>query len=407
MINKTTVKELKNGIRLLYTRKTGDPFVSITYGFHVGSINESDNIRGISHFIEHHCFNGTKHYTKEEIADLPELYGGTINANTCKNVTQYEVQVLKEYAIEGFSLINDLTFYPLFPEDMLEKEKKVVIQEIKDGEDEQWDTVFESLDKLFHASNLQHPIIGYENDIINLTTQDIINYYKKYYIPENCIVSVCADLEESEIIDFIELLAPRKSNCVIERKDEDISLLEHKTIKEKESVNQCKLLYAFKYPSSMKSEFSLLNYVLGGGFNSRFNDELREKQGLCYQVGSGSGILTSKEYMMYVYISYADENKTEHILSEIDRIIKEVVEIKPISDYEMKKSKSTILGTGYRSNEKSSIISSSKVRKFVYGDNIDTELNMSQLSKITSEDISKAVKECYKNPFYSLLKPKH
>lgn len=405
MINKTTVKKIKNNTTLIYTRKAGDPFVSITYGFKVGSVNESDDIRGISHFIEHMCFNGTKKFLKEQISSLPECYGGSVNANTCKNVTQYEIQVLKEYMNEGIELVNDLVFHPLFPEQYLKKEKNIVIQEIKDSEDNHWHIVFNSSDGLFHKSNLQYPILGFENIIENLTRDELINYHSKFYIPSNCVISICGDIDEDLLVRTIESYLPDNNTVLVDDIPDDISRSSDFVITEKSGITQCKLMKCILFPNSQKSKFIVLSHILGGSMNSRLFDELREKQGLCYQVGCGVSNHTQEYSQFYMYISYEDESKTEHIIAEMDRIVLEILKEKPITDNEMKQAKSFIQGHTYRSNEKSSFISTNKVRKFVFNDILNSEDSMNKLQAVTVDDMADVIKENYKNTFNAILKP--
>jgi len=405
MINKTIVKKIKNNATLIYTRKVGDPFVSITYGFQVGSVNETDSIRGISHFIEHMSFNGTKHFEKEEIVSIPECCGGNINANTCKNVTQYEVQVLSQYLKEGIELANDLVFNPSFPEKYLDKEKNIVLQEIKDSEDKHWNIAFDMRNSLFTKSNLQFPVLGFEDIVSSFTREELIKYHDKFYVPDNCIISICGDVDELLLTEMIESYLPNNNNKIVHKKYENVEVSDNSISKEKNGITQCKLLKSFMFPNSEKSKFVILSYILGQSMNSRLFEELREKQGLCYQVGCMVENHTKESNLFTMYMSYEDESKTEHILNEMDRLVNEMLGAKPITEKEMNQAKAFTLGQAYRVNEQSDYVSSNKVRKFAFNDVLNSEDSMNLLQAVTVDDMVSAIKNNYKNTFYSILKP--
>lgn len=408
MINKTIIRKIDKGATLIYTRKENDPFVSITYGFKVGSINEDDSTRGISHFIEHMHFNGTKNYSKEQLMSLPETYGGDFNANTCEHVTQYEVQVLKQHFKEGLHFTNDLALFPTFPLEYLDKEKNIVIQEIRQSEDSHWDVILTERNKLFHKSNLQHSVLGYEDIINNLTREDLISYHKKYYTTSNLIISICGDMDIEYLIAEIEKLLPESDDNIINRDYDCIETSSNLIIKEKEGITQCKLMKSFFIPNDKRLIFNVCAHVLGGGMNSRLFDTLRENQGLCYQVGAFIENHNTEKDLFTMFISYEDECKTEHILNEMDRIVEEFISTNIITDDELLQAKSFILGETYRDEETSRNVSCSKVRRYVFNSNLNIEKNIKSLQALTKDDITNNLKKYYKKDktICAILKPK-
>ena len=401
---KTITKTIKNGATLIYTQKKGDPFVSLTYGFQVGSANENDSNRGISHFIEHHCFNGSEKYTKEQFNFLPIEWGGYINANTCDSVTQYEVQALKEFYPSAIDLLSQLCFHPTFPDELLEKEKGIVLQEIEQSKDDVWRAAYKGLNSMFVDEKFQHPVLGYEEIIKNLSRNDLIAYYDNYYFPANCVVSVCGDVKIDDLIIEIEKYIPDIEGT-IKQLEFNYEINSKLGIFYKEAISQNKLLKCYIIPKETKDNLIIAGDVLGGGLGARLVNELREKRSLCYQCGCSVSNHGDK-YMFYVYISYGDDSKTGIIIDEIDRILAEVAI--DLSEEEFNRTLSNIRGALYRSIETSKGISTSKPRKFFTGGEVDVDKTAKKFKKIKIEKVKKSIKKYLtkKNSFVCILKNK-
>ena len=401
---KTITKTIKNGATLIYTQKKGDPFVSFTYGFKVGSTNESDKNRGISHFIEHMLFNGSEKYDRDQFSFLPCEMGGYINANTCDFVTQYEVQVLKEFYPKAVDLISQLSFYPTFPEELIQKEKGIVIQEIEQSKDDPWRAAFRGLNSMLVDEKFQHPVLGYEEIIQSLTRDDLVEYYYKYYFPSNCVISVCGDVKIDDLIKEIEQYIPDREG-IVEKLEFNYDVNSKLDIFYKEAIAQNKLLKCYFVPKKVKDELVIAGDVLGGGLGARLVKELREKQSLCYSCGcsiSSQGDM----YIFYVHISYGDDSKTEHIIKEIDRILGELAE--DLTEVEFNRTLSSVRGSLCRSTESSKGISTSKPRKYFNDGEVDLNKIAKTFKKIKMEKVQKAVKKYLnkKNSFVCVLKSK-
>jgi len=349
-------------------------------------------------------FNGSQKYTKEQFNFLPEEMGGYINANTCEFVTQYEVQTLKEFYPKAIDLISQLCFYPLFPEELLEKEKGIVIQEIKQSEDNVWGVAYEKLNSMFIDEKFNHPVLGYENIIQGLIRNDLIEYHDKFYFPANCVISVCGDIKIDDLVNEIEKYLPDIDKS-IESLDFDYNVKSNFEIFYKESISQNKLLKCYVVPKETKDTLIIAANILAGGLGSRLINELREKQSLCYQCGCSIGSHGNK-YMFYVYISYGDDSKTDHIVSEIDRILNEITQDLTKEEYD--RALSSIKGKLCRSTESSLGISSSKPRKFFLNEELDLGKIAKNYKKIKFNSIKKIVKSnlIKENSFVCVLKSK-
>src|SRR5690625_908890 len=285
MIEKYTCK---NGLRIVLEPV---PTVrSITIGIWVltGSRNESAGKSGISHFLEHMFFKGTKTRTAQEIAEAFDSIGGQVNAFTSKEYTCYYARVLdtyKEYALE---VLTDMFFESVFPEEEIKREQKVVMEEIKMYEDTPDNHVH---DLLSQASYGNHPlgrsILGTEKHLRSFKKETLLDHKEEFYTPNNVVVSIAGNVEAS-FIHKIEVAFNRFSETHYEVKREKPTFEYNNLIKDR-STEQAHLCIGFEglaiddenIPTMM-----IINSVLGGGMSSRLFQEIREKRGLAYSVFS-------------------------------------------------------------------------------------------------------------------------
>src|SRR3989344_8113085 len=199
---------LKNGLKVIIEKRKSDS-VSIEAMVGVGSNYEDKNISGISHFIEHILFKGTKTKTAKQISSLIEDVGGRLNAYTSKERTAYHGKVPKQYLQVLLDVLSDMLQNPVFDENELKKEKNVVLSEAKIWKDQprlnQWNLLEKILWKKHPAKN---PIIGTVETIKRITRKDILNYYKKYYIPNNITLTIVGDIEDN----VLELVKKKLEN---------------------------------------------------------------------------------------------------------------------------------------------------------------------------------------------------
>ncbi|MEO0224793.1 MAG: pitrilysin family protein, partial [candidate division WOR-3 bacterium] len=191
---------LDNGMVVLLKRDSKLPLVSIQIWVRVGSIYETEQINGISHFLEHLVFKGTSKYNMYEISKKIEYYGAILNAGTSKEYTVYYTDIPKNGLYDAIDVLSQLVFYATFPDEELEKERNVVIEEIKRSEDNPINVLYENFNGLlFKKTPYKWRIIGKEDNIKSLSKQQIVDYYQKFYIPQNMILSICGDIDYNEI----------------------------------------------------------------------------------------------------------------------------------------------------------------------------------------------------------------
>lgn len=279
---------LRNGVRVVLEKVPHVRSVSIGIWILTGSRNEREENNGVSHFLEHMFFKGTKNRTAQEIAEAFDAIGGHVNAFTAKEYTCYYARVLDSYKRYALEVLSDMFFNSTFPEDELEREKKVITEEIKMYEDTPDDHVHHLLSKAMYGNHpLGRSILGSETHVSNMTRESLLEYMNDYYIPENIVISVAGNVDESFIKDIEDLFLP------LERKGKSHATItpsyEFDTIIYEKEIEQAHLCIGFPGLAAnddLLVSLAIINSTLGNGMSSRLFQEVREKRGLAYSVFS-------------------------------------------------------------------------------------------------------------------------
>ncbi|AXI39793.1 peptidase M16 [Bacillaceae bacterium ZC4] len=297
MIKKYTCQ---NGVRIILESIPTVRSVAIGVWIGTGSRNETKETNGISHFLEHMFFKGTEKRTAREIAEAFDKIGGQVNAFTSKEYTCYYAKVLDEHANYALEVLADMFFNSVFEEEELNKERNVVLEEIKMYEDTPDDIVHDLLSQAaFGDHPLGYPILGIEKTLSSFTGDALKSYMEKYYTPDNIVISVAGNVQESFIQEVEKWFGNFKSSHKKEKYKEPV-FLDQKIAKKKET-EQAHLCIGFKGLRVGHDDiYSLivLNNILGGSMSSRLFQEVREEKGLAYSIFSyhtsyeDSGVLT-------------------------------------------------------------------------------------------------------------------
>lgn len=274
----------KNGLRVVLEPVSTVRSVTIGIWVLTGSRNETPDTNGISHFLEHMLFKGTPNHTAKEIAESFDAIGGQLNAFTSKEYTCLYAKVLDDYAEYALELLTEMFFESTFPEEELEREKRVVKEEIKMYDDMPDGLVHDLLQEAAFGNHaLGRPIIGTDKQIDSFTKQHLLKHMNTFYTPENVVVSVAGNVEES-FIEKIETYFNRfkhSSNPFHYTKP----IFEPERIAQEKKTEQAHLCVGYEGLSITDTKIpSLLvvNSVLGRGMSSRLFQEIREKKGLAY-----------------------------------------------------------------------------------------------------------------------------
>ena len=279
----------KNGLRIVLEKVPAVRSVTIGIWILTGSRNETVQNNGISHFLEHMFFKGTKTRSAQDIAEAFDSIGGQINAFTSKEYTCFYAKVLdthKDYALE---ILADMFFNSKFDEEEMEREKKVVYEEIKMYEDTPDDIVHDLLAKASYGEHpLGYPILGTEEHLKTFTPTLLREYIAQRYTPDNVVISIAGNVEESFINTVEDYFGKYESSA----KDNPMIVKPTfiaESIERNKDTEQAHLCLGFNgLPQGDKNIYSLviMNNVLGGSMSSRLFQDIREKQGLAYSVFS-------------------------------------------------------------------------------------------------------------------------
>jgi predicted Zn-dependent peptidase len=281
---------LSNGIRIASERMPHVRSVSLGIWIATGSRCETLEENGISHFLEHMVFKGTKHRSAEEIAKSIDSIGGGLDAFTGKELVSYNTKILDEHLPIAFDVLSDLVLNPLFREEDIEKEKKVVLEEIKMEEDSPEYTAHEILCSNFYKGHqLGRSIIGTPKSVKSITRKMLVNYYKRVYTPSNILITAAGNLEHHEIRALAEQYFGGMKPAKPLAEEQPPKPFAPIILRDKPSLEQVQVYVAApSIPIAHEDRFCcyVMNTILGGGVSSRLFQNIRERQGLAYAVAS-------------------------------------------------------------------------------------------------------------------------
>ncbi len=284
------ISELDNGVRIVTENIDGFETASIGIWVKTGSRNEPKEINGISHFIEHMFFQGTKNRSVKQIASEIEDKGGYLNAYTSREITAYYAKVLKEEVASAFDVVSDIVLNSTFPINELNKERGVVIQEIKQNNDDPEDVAYDMFQSAMYKNQpLGRTILGTEEIISKLQPSDLFSYVKKFYTPSNMVISAAGAVNHEQIVELASKVFTSKEKS--EKNKPFLAKYENGYDYRFKDLEQINLFLGFEGVSYYHEDYykaALLGNILGGGTTSRLFQEIREKRGLVYSVYSHS-----------------------------------------------------------------------------------------------------------------------
>lgn len=283
-------QELSNGIRVITEQMPHVRSVSVGIWIGTGSREEGEHESGISHFVEHMVFKGTRKRTAEEIARSVDSIGGGLDAFTSKEVVSYNVKVLDEHLPEAFDIVSDLVRNPLFDHKDIEKEKGVILEELKmevDNPEYMAHELFAS--HFWKGHGLGRAILGTRQTIRSFDRDKVERYYRQIYAPANIVVTAAGNLNHKRLVqlagEHLGDLKPRRGRSASEKPKPHAPLV----FKDRKSVEQVHLYVgvpSIAMPAEERFACYILNAILGGGMSSRLFQNIREKLGLVYSVYS-------------------------------------------------------------------------------------------------------------------------
>lgn len=315
---------LNNGVTIVVEEMTGIRSVAVGFFVKNGSGNETEKENGISHFIEHMLFKGTKNRTATEIATEIDMAGGQLNAYTTKEYTCYYTRVLDNSFEKAFEILSDMYFNSLFDEEEIKKERSVIIEEINMYEDTPDDLVYEQLQlEIWKNHPLGRAILGTKESISQFTHDDFINYMEKHYTPKNTVISVAGNVTVDKVRAVAEKYFSGWSNAEAVFKPEPPVYVPCNICRKKD-IEQEHICISYQGLANTDDDFltlSVLNTIVGGGMSSLLFQKIREEMGLAYTVYSyNSGF--SDTGLFTVYMGLNPENGKRAIKAVKDELEK-------------------------------------------------------------------------------------
>ncbi|MDU5491565.1 M16 family metallopeptidase [Clostridium perfringens] len=400
---------LPNGLKVI-TIKKDTRLASINIGVNIGSLYEDEKELGMSHFVEHMLFKGTKNRSNEQLNRELEFLGGDYNAYTDYISTVYSITCLDEEFEKGIELLSDMVLNSSFDEKEMKKEKGVVLSEIKSDKDDIEDlSISRTHEYAFDKSALRNSIAGTEEHVKGFKRKQVYDFYKKYYTPDNCVIVTVSAFSHEQMQKIITDLfgnwegKSHKKAKIIKEENKDIVKTTYKSQIEQGTVTY---LYAFKEVCEKdKLPLKILSYKLAESSNSILFRELREERGLAYDVYSQMD-LDENVNTMNIFTSVREESIDE-VIEVIDKAILDIKN-KDINFDEdmlcmMKKTHKT--GVVSTLEDCSSLCSYVLVQSLAGKDITEFINSMEELETLTGEDIYRVCNKYLNKPTIHILKP--
>ena len=393
-----TREVLDNGIRLLTEQMTEVRSVSIGVWLTRGSRHESADESGIAHFVEHMLFKGTGTRSAQEIAQEIDSIGGQLDAFTAKEYASYYIKVLDEHLPLALDILSDIVLHPAFDPEDVEREKKVIVEEIKMVDDTPDDLVHEIFAQGFWEDHpLGRPILGTRETVESFSADALRAYFARTYTPGNLVISAVGNLDHGRMRALVNErfsgLAPGGTTVV-----ESAPSVARKIIVRNKELEQSHLcLGTSSYPQNHDDRYTsyILNTLLGGSMSSRLFQNVREKRGLAYAVFSGLAAYRDAGAFT-VYAGCANEAVGE----VVDLVVEELRGVRrhPVPDAELRRAKDHLKGSLMLGLESTASRMSHLARQEIYFDrHFGLDETLQGIEQVTVDDVQRVSNELFAN----------
>ncbi len=389
--------ELNNGMKVVFEQNKHLNAVTVGVWIKVGSRDEDEYNNGIAHIIEHMLFKGTKSMSAEELAIRTAIIGGSLNAYTSKENTEFYCRTLPSCLKEAISILGDMICHSLIDEEELEKEKGVVCEEIDMYKDSPEDSVHEILQKKIWKNHpLGYLISGKKKNVRMFRASDLKAFMDKYYVADNMVVSVAGNFNNRETLQWIKeafadvKLGGEQGNSIRDRLLNPV--YKRVEFSKGKDIEQLHVNYAFEAPSYMEEErysAAILNAILGGDVNSRLFQGIREKHGLTYSVYS-YGSSFSDVGLMHIYAAM-----NPHQYDKVYELVADIIgdlRRNGVKAAELENAKKQTIVEMTLNRDSTSSVMSANAKNIIYGMSIipfEDKINM--LKKVKRKDVNSLI----------------
>ncbi len=348
------IRDLPNGAKLIVKPRDDTSAVALQVWFRVGSVYENYEEKGMAHFLEHMLFNGSEKYPYGEVDRIVESLGGNINAATSKDFTYYHIEIASPYWKQALEVLYQITLKALLEEKMIEKEKPIVIEELRRGKDNPTTVLWETFEKTaYKVSPYRFPVIGFENTIRKFTREMLLKFYRSFYQPRNRAIVVAGNVDPKEVEEEVLKTFGREEGRPVPRvqipsEPEQLGVRFEKL--KDPRVQKAYWIIGWRVPAIGKTDYYglvVLDEILGSGRTSVFYRELKEK-GLVYSFFTGD--MGRPRDNLYVISATFDPDKYEEVKKRVLDLLKEVYE--NLTDEQVETAKQKIVGSRIFEEEK-------------------------------------------------------
>jgi predicted Zn-dependent peptidase len=406
MIDQVQTTRLPNGLTILTEHMPGLRSVSLGIWVRRGSRHESPALNGICHFIEHALFKGTHRRSAHQIATESDRLGGHLDAYTAHEITGFALKVVDTALPQAFDLLADLLANPRFDEEDLNREQRVIIEEMKMIED----TPDELLTELFHAAyfpnhSLGRPIEGTAETVSSFRRAMIAEFHQRNYAPRNLVIAAAGNINHRQLVELAGQMFGVESNGLEPASAGPVSPQPAAPIlvERKSELEQAHLIIAAPWPSAKSQDryaASMLGTIIGGGTSSRLWQSIREERGLAYSIGAGGNTFTDIG-MFTIYAGTSPGHLDQVVdlsLQELRRAVRE-----PVTSEELQLAKEQAVSSVLLSLESSSSRVGALARQeIIHGRRFSPEEIIRRIEAVTEQDAQRVAQECFTTPTLAL-----
>lgn len=399
-----------NGLKLALCPMEHTRSIAIGVFVGVGAANETKERSGIAHFTEHMLFKGTEKRTAFDIANEMESLGVMINAFTARHMTCYYTMSTDEHTEHCMDVLSDILFNSKLADEEIDRERKVILEEISRDEDDPEDVCNEGLASVFYGDNFMgRPILGSRENVQKFSSNDVRAFMSDFYVPNNTVISIAGNFEIERIIALVDQFFASKFT-----EEKDIGELDKIStnsayFNKTKDIEQANISFAFPsytFNNPKRDAVSLISNVFGGGMSSRLFQNVREKNGLAYDVYSiVSANVNVGAFSIYLGTNPQNASKATYaVKEEIDKLKKY-----GITDAEFNKGIQQLKSNLVLGSESSLSLMRANGRNMIMeGKMFDVSERLNAINSLTQSDIKEAIEFIfnYENVSASYVGPK-
>ena len=396
--------KLDNGQTVVIQEVHDNPIVIIDTWIKTGSINETDENNGVAHFLEHLFFKGTSKHPAKEFDRILESKGAVTNAATSKDFTHYYILIPSQYFELALDLHSDMLLNPMIPRKELEKERKVVIEEISKNNDKPTTVLYRNMIKGFYTAHpYKRDVIGTKEVIETISREQILDFYNNWYTPQNMTTVIIGDIDTQKALELVKTKFNKPADLNAKKQEHKYKLDKRPSVqtenKEEMNVETGYILIGFKgcHPITNKDSYALdvLSTILGDGKSSRLYKNIKEQKQLVHSISAYHSSMRD-DSIFYISANYITEDiprlKTA-IFDEVEKLYKN-----EITEEEIQKAKNIIERDTFYSRESvSNIAGSIGYTATLTNDTSYYKNYLDNINKVTADDLKRVAKE-YLNP---------